>query len=72
MYTVVFRSDAAATFFSTVCAFGAATIQGWRLFLWKARRHQRWLDKVHASATVTIVRRSLSVLLSAVGTIRTT
>ena len=23
------------------------TIRGWCLFLWKALRHQRWLDKVH-------------------------
>ena len=23
------------------------TIRGWCLFLWKAHRHQQWLDKVH-------------------------
>ena len=27
----------------------AATIQGQHLFLWKAWRHWRWLDKVHTS-----------------------
>ena len=46
-------------FFSAVC-FCVVTIQGQRLFLWKARRYQRRLDK-----TVTITRHSLSVLLSA-------
>ena len=34
----------------------AATIQGWRLLLWKARRHQQQLDKVRTSETVTIAR----------------
>ena len=56
----------------------AATIWGWWLFLWKARRHQQWLDKVHTSETVTDARhywysaRSLSILLSAVGMTRPT
>ena len=35
------------------CLFCAATIRGQRLFLWKALRHQRQLDKV----TVTVARR---------------
>ena len=33
-----------------------ATIQGWCLFLWKAQRHQRQLDKVCTSETVTVTR----------------
>ena len=37
------------------CSFCVATIRGWRLFLWKARRHRR-LDKVHTSGTVTVAR----------------
>ena len=34
-----------------------ATIQGQHLFLWKARRHQRQLDKIHTSETVMVARR---------------
>ena len=32
-----------------------ATIRGQRLFFWKARGHQQWLDKVRTSDTVTTV-----------------
>ena len=45
--------DATTTIFSAVC-FCAVTIRGWRLFLWKARRHQRQLYKVRMSETVTL------------------
>ena len=47
----------ATIFFAT--SFGVTTIRGWHLFLWKARRHQRRLDKVRMcmSDTVTTVRR---------------
>ena len=38
------------------CMFCAATIRGWRLLLWKARRHQLWLDKVGMSETVMVAR----------------
>ena len=45
-------------------------------FLWKAHRHQQWLDKVHKTDTVTTVRHcqkhSLSVLLLAVEMSHTT
>ena len=66
--TVCVRSDAAATIFFTAW-FCAATIRGQRLFLWKAQRHQRQLDKVCTSETVTVINavssmHSLSVLLS--------
>ena len=43
------------------CTFGAATIQGWLLFrgrclfLWKAHRHQQWLDKVHVNMSDTVI-----------------
>ena len=55
----------------------AATIGGWCLFVWKTRRHQWRLDKVCTSDTVTLLHdvnstHSLSVLLSAVETTRTT
>ena len=36
------------------CLFCAATIWGQRLFLWKAWRHQLWLDKVGTSETMTV------------------
>ena len=38
------------------CSFCAATIQGRRLFLWKAWRHQRRLDTVQMSEMVTVAR----------------
>ena len=53
LYTVFLRSDAAAT----RCSFCAATIWGRRLFLWKVRRHQWWLDKARTSETVMVARR---------------
>ena len=64
--TVLLRSDAAATIHFTACFvwllfeggyyLRAAIIQGRRLFLWKAWRHQRWLDRVRMSEMVTVVR----------------
>ena len=53
-----------------------ATIQGQHLFLWKARRHQRRLDKIIQVRRWRLLdavssTRSLSVLLSAVGTTHT-
>ena len=38
------------------CSFCTAVIRGQRSFLWKAWRHQLWLDKVGTSETVTIAR----------------
>ena len=38
----------------------AAIIRGRCSFLWKASRHQQWLDKVRTSEAVTIDRRSVS------------
>ena len=38
------------------CSFCEATIWGWRLFLWKAWRHQWRLDKVGTSEMVTVAR----------------
>ena len=43
-YTVFLRSDTAATIIFGACLC-AGTIRGRRIFLWKARRHQRWLDE---------------------------
>ena len=37
-------------------SFCAATIRGRHLFLWKAWRHQLWLDKVGTSETMTVAR----------------
>ena len=48
--SVFLRSDAAATINFAVRFFAA----GRCLFLWKARRYQRRLDKVRISETVTI------------------
>ena len=65
-------------FYLLRCSFCEATIRGRRLLIWKAWRHRRRLDRVRTSETVTVARRcqcstrSLSVLLSAVGTTRTT
>ena len=53
--TVLLPSDAEATIF-LAAHFCATTIQGGHLFLWKTRRHQRWLDKVRTSDTVTTVK----------------
>ena len=74
--TVCVRSDAEATIFFTAW-FCAATTQGQCLFLWKAQRHQRQLDKVCTSETVTVINTvnstcSLSVLLSAMENSSTT
>ena len=50
---VFLQSDAAATIY-----FAAHFVRLRRLFLnWKARRHQRRLDKVRTSETVTVARR---------------
>ena len=54
--TVFLQSDAAATIYFAV-GF-VHTIRGQRLFLWKACRHQRRLDKVRTSETMTFARRS--------------
>ena len=56
------RSDAAGTIFCAAhfCAAtirGQPTIQGQCLLLRKTSRHQRWLDKVRMSDTVTTVKR---------------
>ena len=57
MYTVFLRSDAVDTVFFTAC-FCADTIQGQHLFLWKAHRHQQWLNKARTSNTVTTIMAS--------------
>ena len=52
------RSDVAATIFFAACFCADTTcICGRHLFLWKVCRHQRRLDKVRTSETVTIARR---------------
>ena len=59
--TVFLQSDTAVAIFSLLIFCGyysrAATIQGWRLFLWEAYIHQGWLDKVCMSDTAMAVRR---------------
>ena len=51
LHTIIFQSYAYCLFHCT------ATIQGWRLFLQKAWRHQLWLDKVGTSEMVMVARR---------------
>ena len=61
MHTVFLPSDATSTVVFFAVRFGAATIRGRRLFFWKGRRRQRWLDKVHTSDTVTTIGQLLVV-----------
>ena len=61
MHTVFLPSDATSTVVFFAARFGVATIRGRRLFFWKVRRHQRWLDKVHTSDTVTTIAQQLLV-----------
>ena len=76
-HTVFLQSDTVATIYFAA-HFVRLLFEGSILFLWKAWRHQWWLDRVRTSETVTVAistvssTRSLSVLLSAVGTTRTT
>ena len=52
---IFLQSDTVAAIFFAAC-FYVAIIQGRCLFFWKARRHQRRLDKLRTSDTVMIVR----------------
>ena len=52
--TIFLWSHTAATIFFAAC-FRAATIQGWRLFLWQAHRHQEQLDEECTSDAVMLL-----------------
>ena len=75
MNTYRISSDATATIFYAVCFCVTILFEGGVFISLEARRHQRWLDKVRTREPLLDAVSStcsLSVLLSAVETTRTT